>query len=140
ARPLEERREDGVRVARVKVEAELRLAVELGLDPDAVAIGAADVEPDAPRRRDVEAPAAGDDRERHRQVRAGALLLVLLEHDRVRRAPALIERVEALAEADDALVRLETEGEADAMQRAAGRQPADALGHEPLRRPLDEQP
>ena len=126
AGPLEERREDGVRVARVEIDAELRLPVELGLDPDAVAISAADVEPDAPRRRDVEAPAAGDDRERHRQVRAGALLLVLLEHDRIRRAPALVERVEALAEADDALPGFEPEGEAEPVAEPAVAEPLDA--------------
>src|SRR5690606_41988478 len=54
-----------------------------------------------------------DVREGHGQVGAPvlALRLVLLEHDRVEPFAALVHRVEAFAEADDVLVRLESQRE-----------------------------
>ena len=94
----------------------------------------ADVEPRAPRRAHVEAPAfaAGDDGERGRQIGAGALLLVLLEHDGVEGAAPLVEGVEALAEADDVLVGVETEGEARPHRSVGGDQPLDRFRDEPI--------
>ncbi len=60
-------------------------------------------------------------REGHRQVGLplGALVLVLLEDDRVEFGSALIEGVESFAEAGDVLTRGQREGEADAAGRHA---------------------
>ena len=104
------------------------------LDGEAVSDGVADVEPRAPRRAHVEAPAfaAGDDGERGREICAGALLLVLLEHDAIEGAAPLVEGVEALAEADDVLVGVETEGEARPHRSVGGDQPLDRFRDEPI--------
>ncbi len=68
-------------------ERERAIGAGLGLDTDLRAVGRPEVEPDAARRVDVEAPAvaADDVRERHGQVGLplGALALVLLEDDGV---------------------------------------------------------
>src|SRR5204863_5631682 len=65
------------------------------------------------------------------------LRLVLLEHDRVEGASALVEGIEAFAEADDVCVRLEPECESHPMRRRAVGQPADAALDKPLGRDLE---
>ncbi len=67
------------------------------------------------------AGAADDVRERHRQIGLPlrALVLVLLEDDRVELGAALVERVEALAETGDVLAWCERQGESHAMDALA---------------------
>ena len=66
----------------------------------------ADVEAHTSPRVHVKAElAADDDRERHRNVRARSLALVLVEDRTVNEAAPLVEAVEPLAEADDSLTR-----------------------------------
>ena len=105
--------------------------LEVDFDEDAVGRAAADVEADAPAGVDVEAELAADDyRERHREIRAGALSLVLVEDGDVDEPAALVERVEPLAEADDALTVLDTKGEAKAERAATAGEQLDATRHE----------
>ena len=93
----------------------------------------ADVEPGAPRRPDVEPPAvaAGDDGERGRQVGAGALLLVLLEHD-ARRGAARAGRA---ASKRSPKPKTCSPGPSGRAKRAAHR---SVGGDEPLDRSRDE--
>ncbi len=85
----------------------------------------------------MEAPAvAADDMgERHRQVglALGALALVLLEHDRVEAAAAVVECVEPLAEAGDVLAWREREGEAHTAHPLAVGEHGDAARNDPAR-------
>ncbi len=98
---------------------------------DPVGLGAADVEADAAAGVDVETEvAADDDRERHREVRPCTLPLVLVEDGDVDELAPLVEAVESLSEADDALARLEPEGEAQPIRHAAADKPADAAWDE----------
>ena len=100
-------------------------------------VGAADVEADASPGVDVEAElASDDDRERHRKIRARSLALVLVEDREVDEAAPLVESVEALPEADDALAGLQPQCEPKPVRPAAGDEPLDAGGDEALARPL----
>ena len=65
---------------------------------------------------------------------ADSLLLVLLEDDAVELDAALVERVEALAEADDALAGLQAQREADPLRPVIADEPLDAARLEPPRR------
>ena len=87
--------------------------IHLGLDHDPVRIRGAEVEPGSPRGDDVEAPVVttDDDRHRHRQIGASALVLVLLEHDRIEDLATVVNGCVALAEPDDVLVGVKPEPE-----------------------------
>ena len=93
------------------------------------------------RRRglDVKAPVAAGthDRERHRQVRLRAPWLLYCSNTAESTSlPALVEAVEALAEPDDVLVRLEAQRKAQAIRAVVVSQPGDAAGDKARLEPL----
>jgi hypothetical protein len=79
------------------------------------------------RQRELECGAFGQRQERHR---------VLFEDGRVEPPPALVEPIEAFAEADHALPDREAKGEPHADRTAIRTKPGDAAGLDPIgRRP-----
>ena len=99
---------------------------------DPVGVCAADVEVDAAARVDMEAEVTpNDDREWHREVRPCTLSFVLVEDGNVDEFAPLVETVEPLSEADDALARIESEGEARPICRSSSHEPAEAAGDDP---------
>src|SRR5215472_3561234 len=101
---LEEGSEHLVRRALEQVDLEPgapAVRIEFSLDSEEPCIGRANVVPGAVARGDLKAPAlpAGHDGEGHRQIRTPTLVLVLLEDGGIDALAALVDGVEALAEA-----------------------------------------
>src|SRR5581483_10363982 len=118
----------GIAFEEVEPQARLgRARVEGRLDGDAVGAVVGEVESRAMTGVEEEAEvAADDDSERHREVAALALALVLVEDRAVDTRAAQLDAVEAFAEADDSLAFLEAEGEAGGVDEAPVGEERDA--------------